>query len=239
MLTSTSGIILKSIKYGDNSLIITIYTKLYGKLTFFVRINGKKIKNQKQILQSGFIVEIDFSYNQNKEFQHINNFSINEIYLSIPYNIVKSSIILVLSEILNLVLKSEHQDESLFYYISEAYKNLDNSEIDYVNFHLFFLLKLSDYLGFSPDRNYSETNCFFDIVNGKFINSKLNEFVLDQKYSKFINSILSANSLNNNILSLNNIERTILFQNIITYFSVHIENLSEIKSLKVLHDIFS
>jgi len=240
MNIQTQGIVLKSIKYGDNTNVVTIFTEQLGRLSFFVKIKSKTSKHYKLILQPGFIVDLDFSFHQNKEIHYLNNFSLAYIYLNLHYNIVKSSILIVISEILYNVLKPHTSEKEIFNFIRLSFIHLDESLENYMNFHLIFLVKLTEFLGFNPENNYSEANLYFDIMQGTFVDSRYNEFVLDEKYSKFFNILLSDNSFfDNKNIYLTNYERTILLQNILTYYSVHIENLSEIKSLNILHEIFA
>lgn len=239
MISRTKGIILKTLKYNDNSFIITTLTKDFGKLSFFVKIFGKNTKYLKQIFQPGFIVDFEFIYHQNKDFQKHKNISLNTVYKTITCDISKTSIILLLTEILNNSIKPEHSDENLYEFVENSFKFLDNSISDFVNFHLTFLVKLADFLGFKPENNFDNQHKYFDIINACFCTKKLNEFVLDEKYSLFFQKILDSENFSSADLILKNSERSILLQNIISFFSIHIENLAEIKSLNVLHEVFS
>jgi len=239
MLIQTDGIILKSIKYNDNSNIVTVFTKEFGKLIFFVRFsNSQKSNNIKQIIQPCYLVDIHFNYNQNKDIQNIKEINLGNIFFDIPFNFAKISIVLLISEILYKSIKHENNDLQLFEFIINGLKFLDLENNNYVNFHLIFLINLSKYLGFEPYNNFSSNNCFFDLKNANFLNFKAGDYVLDEKYSCFFNTILKNSNFRNPNLILNNDERRILLQKIIDFYSFHVEDISQIKSLTVLQQVF-
>jgi len=240
MLTKTEGVILKSIKYNDNSNIVTIFTKDFGRLTFFVRFSNSKKSNQtKQIIQPCYIVSINFDYNQSKDIQNIKEIELKNIYFDIPFNFAKTSIVMMISEILFQSIKHQNNDLELYNFLTESLTFLDIEKIEYLNFHLIFLINLSSYLGFSPENNFSKTNCFFDLKNGIFIDYKAGDNVINEKDSYFFYLILVNESFFNKHLILNNSERRILLQKIIDFYSYHVEDLSKLKSLNILQQVFS
>lgn len=235
----TEGIVLRYSKYNDNSLIMTCFTKDFGKLTFFVKIYGRKNNYLRNIIQPGFLIEIEFNHQKNRELQKIKNVSFNTVYTDIPTNIVKSSILIMLSEVLDKSLKNQTSEEEIYNFITSSFKYLDFTKDNYVNFHLIFLMKLTDYIGFKPNDNFSTKNQYFDILHGYYIERQINEYILDKKYSLLFNNLLKIDSYNNSDIKLSNSERAILLNYLLNYYSIHIENLKHLKSLNVLQAVFS
>jgi DNA repair protein RecO (recombination protein O) len=120
----------------------------------------------------------------------------------------------------------------LFRFTETCIRFLNDSEQDYVNLHLYFLLELSRYLGFEPQNNYSTERCYFDCREGLFSNYPLS-FPLGLNATE---SGLFSRSLSQSLLQtrITNQERRILLDSILAYFKMHIPGFNDLKSLDVL-----
>ena len=81
-------------------------------------------------------------------------------------NIVKSTILIFLSEVLHHSIREEEKNELLFDFLESALIWLDNHD-EIANFHLILLLEVTKFLGFYPDDSTIDFS-FFDIVDGNF-----------------------------------------------------------------------
>ena len=81
-----------------------------------------------------------------------------------------------LSEVLSNTLQEEEQNETLYSYLESTFLWLD-SQSDYANFHLLFLLKLTKYLGFYPDTTLIDFP-FFNLQEGMFEIKPSNNYAL-------------------------------------------------------------
>src|SRR5690606_20176040 len=121
----------------------------------------------------------------------IKEVKINHLYTTLHTNVVKSAVVMFLSEVLSSTLKEEEQNETLFSYLENTLLWFDTHEA-YSNFHLLFLLKLTKYLGFYPEINNMEFD-YFNLQDGKF------EFKPSSKYSvsggnlALVKTLLNAN----------------------------------------------
>src|SRR5690606_31844672 len=75
---------------------------------------------------------------------------LSPVFHSIPYHIEKSTIALLLTEVMNKVIKLSEPDPPLFQFMEAMIIWFDEAEEPVGNFHLSFLLKLTKFLGFSP-----------------------------------------------------------------------------------------
>ena len=92
MQEKTQGVVLRTLKYGDNSLIVDIYTATRGTVSFMVKLP----KSRKATLKGVFfrplsILEIDFDYRQKSALQRIRDVRFDYTYQSLPYDPYKSS----------------------------------------------------------------------------------------------------------------------------------------------------
>lgn len=241
MFESTCALVLNRIKYSDSSSITQLYTQKFGRLSVLIRHSkNKKSVSKKSILQPLFLLDVNIQYKKSREIQQCKEIVNNPVFQDIPFNIVKSSIVLFLAEFLTKVLKEEETNPSLFEFLSSSIQLFDQTEKEASNFHIVFLYELSKFLGFYPKNNYSEINRFFNLRDGyysKFRESdqiSLNEILSEQLYQvsqkglRFMNEIKLSREQRNNLLKV-----------LITYYRFHLPEIGKIKSIDVLNQLFS
>src|SRR4051812_44832359 len=109
MLQKTNGIVLRSVKYGDTSLVTTIFTAVSGVQTYMVKgvRTSKAGKNRAGSFQPGVLLEMVVYQQPHKNIQHIREFQAAYLYNSLHENVIKNSIGLFSAEVL-LRLLPEH-----------------------------------------------------------------------------------------------------------------------------------
>lgn len=148
MLTKTNGIVLHSIKHNDSSTIITVYTQQFGRVSYLVHgANKKKSVVRASYLQPLSLVEMDVSHIPGKDIQRIKDIRMLHLFTGIPFDAVKNSLAIFISELLFRTLRQTEPDESLFLFLENSILQLDYCEQGIANFHLVFLIKLTRYLG--------------------------------------------------------------------------------------------
>jgi len=241
MLFKTSGILLHSVKYSDTSLIVKIFSSDFGLKSYIVNASrNKKSKIKASLFQPLALVEIIVSNTEKAKLERISEINIITPYTNIPYNIIKSTITLFLNEILYRAIKEQQNDINLFEFIKNSLLLLDLKQENCSNFHVFFMIQLSRYLGFFPEGSYSISSSIFDLQEGRFINHipnhpfYLNE-MLSNLFYQFINS--EYNSIHN--LKLDNMQRKALLKALIKFYQLHIASFGEIKSFEILEEIIA
>ncbi len=240
MLVKTKGIVLKQTRYTDSSIIINFYTENYGKQSFiYSRTKSKKGKNRFNIVQSLFLLDIEFYYKPKADIYRIKELSQSVPLNDIPYNIKKSSIALFLSEFLYRVLYERIADSETFKYLYYSIQLLDKQNTTIANFHLVFLIQFSKYLGIFPNNNFSETNIFFDLIDAEFKSQIPNhKDFLDIYESKLLNSIINCSLNNFYKLNISKDLRNNIIDKILQFHYIHLDGMKEINSFRILKDIF-
>ena len=237
MIVKSKGIVFNHIKYSESSIITTIYTEKHGRLTFIVNnARTSKSKIKVNIFQPLVLINFDYYYNKKKDIHRIKEIQINNPFISIPFNIYKCTIIIFLAEILEKAIKEEEPNKDLFEFIYDSVISLDSIEEKFSDFHIKFLIRITKFLGFYPVNNYSEINKFFNLKDGMFISdSLLQQYCLDKESSKYFFHFFS-NSVSE--INLTGKDRKLILENIISYYYLHLDGIKEIKSLKVLNEVF-
>ena len=146
-----------------------MFTELEGRISFITRIpKTAKGKIKKQYFQPLTLLDLEFDYRPRTSLQRIKEVRILRPYGSIPFDPVKSAILLFLSEFLYYVTRGEQQNAHLYNYICASMEWLDEAEHDYANFHLVFMMRLSRFIGFFPNLDAYQAGACFDLRNATF-----------------------------------------------------------------------
>ena len=240
MLATTEGIVLHHIKYGEASVITTIFTREWGRQSFIVNAaRGKKSKNKITLLQPLFIVDLVAYKKQSREIQRIKELKISQVYQSIPFEIEKSTQAIFLAEMLFKTIKEEESYPELFDFIKNTLLYFDLMEKGTAAFHLYFLYRLTSYLGFMPDTSYHGYEGWWDLRNGRIV-------AVEPSHPLFANKettkyFISLSGLKLQDLPGFNFPRNIrndLVSKIVEYYQLHFESSGQIKSLKILKEVF-
>ena len=74
MVHNTKGIVLRVVKYGETSVIVTIYTELFGIQSYIVngvRTTSKKGASKASLFQPAAILDLIVYHNELKNLQRI------------------------------------------------------------------------------------------------------------------------------------------------------------------------
>ena len=124
MQEKTSGIVLHSIKYSDSATIVTIYTSQFGRVSYMVHgANKKKSVFRSAFLQPLSIVELDVVHLPGKDLQRVKDVRIAYPFTRVPFDPIKNSLALFLSEVLFRTLRQTEPDESLFLFLDNSIFN--------------------------------------------------------------------------------------------------------------------
>lgn len=240
MFEKTRGIVLQNVKYSDNSSVVTFYTEKFGRLAVLIRHSkSKKSVSKRSILQPLFLLNLNIQYKKSRDIQQCKELINTPVFSDIPFNILKGSIAMFLSDFLHKVLKEEEPNELLYEFLFNSIQILDQTDNSCANFHLVFLYQLSRYLGFQPVDNYSNSHIYFHLVKGRFYSQfESKETCLDQNTSALLRKVSKLKYTDLGQIELLKNERKLLLKGLISYYKFHLPEIGKIKSLEVLEKIF-
>jgi DNA repair protein RecO (recombination protein O) len=200
--------------------------------------NKKKSKFRSAFLQPLSIVEMDVQHIPGKDIQSVKDVRIRFPFTGIPFDPVKNSLAIFMAEVLYRSLKRADSDENMFDFIEKSVEALDCCEHGLSNFHIVFLLGLTRFLGFDPNKSNSGL-AYFDLMNGEFCAQRPmhNHFLLPEMTSVFSFS-LEMDYLTMGNLRLNRDIRYKLIESVIEYYRLHVPDFYGLNSLAVLHTLF-
>ncbi len=237
MLVKTKAIVISSLKYQEKSLIVKCITYSDGLKSYFVpnAFAAKKSNQKIAYFQPMSILEIEANHKNKGTLEHFKEIKLAHAYQSISNNIIKSTIVMFLSEIIHHSIHEEEKNESLFNFLESALLWLDAHE-EISNFHLILLLELTKFLGIYPDTSESELT-YFDTKEGMFSLFQGTNCLSEHETFLFKKLIdLKFDSVQKVFAG---IERQILLKILLDYYAVHLDGFKKPKSLDVLKEVFA
>lgn len=239
MLQKTKGIVLKLTDYSETSVVAHLYTEMFGIQSYMVH-GAKRPKSKIKInmLQPLQLVDMVVYHKDNGGLQRISELRLDPPFISVPYDIVKSSAAIFLNEMIYKSLKQQNADPALFQFLRHTIHWLDSVERMPVNFHLYFLVRMTRFLGFHPSERI-RNEAFFDLRDGVFLHSPKGLEILQEPHTSQLAAMMKMRLDELTSLQINNKDRRFLLNKLVQYFQLHIENMGPIHSLEILEEVLS
>ncbi len=244
MIYQTKGIVLRTIKYGETSVVVNIFTELFGIQSYLVngiRISGKT-SSRASLFQPTSLLEMEVYHNELKNLQRIKEFRWSYLYQSILSDVTKNAVAVYMVELLQKCLKQPENNTDLFNFSEDAFMQLDTAgQAITANFPLYFSLQLVHFFGFSIQDNYSKERSILDLQEGTFTYRIPNHsYYVENNHSNLISQLLQARHPDDlSEIKLNNAARREQLLALQTYYALHIQEFGVMKTLPILHDILS
>jgi DNA repair protein RecO (recombination protein O) len=241
MLHKTRGIVLKTTDYGETSVIVQVFTEKLGLQSYIINgVKKPKAKISRNMLQPLHLLDMVVYHKAAGNVQRISELKTSPVLQSIPYDVIKSSMAMFLNEVLYKSIRQQSADENLFDFVFSAIEWLDHQTVGLANFHLLFLIQLTRYVGFYPDRYQANEADYFDLKNGVFIKYKPDSVLyLSPPHTQNFGKLLQCNFENLAALKLTNDERRYLIAKLLEYYALHIESFGSVHSHEILEEVLS
>lgn len=240
MLTKTQAIVLRMTKYGDQKMIVDLYTEVYGRIACAVRMpTTKKGKMRRQLFQPLTLLNIEVDFRQQKPFQQLRDIQLAMPWSTIGVDPIKMTLAMFLSEVMWAVTRQEHGDSALYRFFVGSIEWLDVIDGRVGNFHLAFLVALSRHLGIQPTGDDYEPTTVFDMRGATFtFGIPGHNDVLQAADAAFLPLLLRMNYRTMSRYRFSRSERQRCLNLILYYYRLHLSSMPELKSLPVLSAMF-
>lgn len=233
MIAKTKAIVLKNTNYSENSVISKMYTREFGLRTYiFQSIRKGKSPIRLSMIQPISILQMDVYENSSRNIQRVKELKNEPMLLSIQDSMIKKSVAIFITEVMNLCITDEQCEVELFDFLEQSILKLEQEET-LGTFPIEFLLRLGYHLGVQPQGEYSNETPYFSIDEGVFV-SETRLHTVDQ----FMSSILSTLVKNEKAVDVSKSQRKQLLLVLIKYYQFHIIKDKRIKSVEILSELF-
>ena len=239
MLITTKSIVLSALKYGEADLIAKCFTEKSGLKTYLLRgiRKSKKGKLKTSFFQPLTQLEMVAHHKDKGSLEYIREAKLVVPYQSLHTDIMKSSVVIFISEVLRNAIKEEEANPSLYSFLEGSLNWFDSHERT-ANFHLWFLLELTKFLGFYPDDN-QENNAVFNLREGTFQKIKTNSDCVADENIPVLKQFLGTTFDEFSHIKMNQTTRSGFLLLLLNYYEIQLQGFHKPKSLAVLNEIYS
>ena len=237
MLVTTKAIVISAIKYAEADLIVKLFTESSGLKSYHLRgvLKSKKGKFRASQFQLLTLLEIEANHKDKGTLEHLRDAKVAVLYKTLHTDVVKSTVVMFLSEMLKYAVQEEEPNSKMYHYIESSLLWYDNHNT--ANFHLLFLLNLTSFLGFYPDIQNFERH-YFNLLDGTFEDSESNIYCISGEDLLILKTLLGTTIDAILETKLNRHNRLNFLNCMMLYYELHLQGFKKPKSLTVLKDLF-
>ena len=240
MLEKTKGVVLYTTAYNDKLSVVHVYTEMFGRTAYAISLSASRKSARLRTLFFPFsVLVMVVEHKPGRELQRIREVQPFLVFQHLPYDEVKRSVALFLSEFLSRTIKDPEANLPFFDFLVHSVQILDYLEEGKANFHLCFLFQFSSFLGFYPNIEDYKEGVYFDMMNGIFsVSLPEHGYFLYPEEAKYLAMLMRMNYQNLHLFKLSRVERWRILERVVTYFRLHHSGMGHLKSLDVLRSLF-
>jgi DNA repair protein RecO (recombination protein O) len=242
MIHSTRGIVLRAVKYGDTSLIVSMYTELFGIQSYIVSgvRTERKGGTRAGMFQPAAILDMVVYHQDQKNLHRIKEFKWGYVYRDVYTGVIKNTLVIYMMELLQKCLKQPESNPDLYHFIETSLLRLDVADdTTAANYALHFTLALAAHLGFRIGGVYTPETPILDLREGVYGHDPPGHVhILDGYLAEVTSLLMEAETVDDlRAIRLNRELRRSLLEAYQTFYALHVPDFGKLRSLAVLQDI--
>ena len=231
MIASTPGLVLHTTPYAETSVVVKVFTRLFGVRSYIIKgVRGHGGRVKQNMLQPLSSLDMVVYANPKNELNYIKELSPRHTdaqgIRQSGNQAIDNALRFFKTEVLYKALREEEPLPELFDYVETA-SNYRSDE------PILFLLTVAHHLGIEPMDNHSVGEPLFDLQEGRYV-STATETTLSPALSMMLHDYLSSTVLNPQSSLA---ERRSLIDALIAYFQLHLSGFRNFNSQEILHTI--
>jgi len=243
MVHKTKGVVLRTIKFGETSIVVSVFTELFGLQSYLVngiRQVSKKGTAKGAYFQPGSLLDLVVYKNEFKNLQRIKEYKWAYLYQHLFSDIFKNAVALFTIELLNKCLKEPEPNNELFYFVEDALLHLDEATPTVTaNYPLFVALHLAVFFGFRINDEFSQAQHYLDLQEGVFVEDQpRHSHYLQDREAEAVSHILKVmHPRELEDVKLNQDMRRRILTALEGYYALHVPEFGTLRTLPVLREI--
>lgn len=249
MIETHQIIVLNTLKYAEDKLIVNALSRSAGRVSLLVRVShgGRRGGDVRHTLfQPMSMLEVQWEATPRTTLFKPKAARASVPLLSLQCDPLKATIAMFLAEFLGYVTRSNFDGGLLFDYIAYALRWLDTADRDYANFHIVFLLRLARFFGIAPDSQPSRHGNgntaalpYFDLQEGEYRSTQpSHSYYIYAREAAIIPTLMRLNFATMHRFKASGAERSRILALIVTFYRLQLPDIPEPKSLEVLQTVF-
>lgn len=238
MLQGTRGLVFHVSRYSDSSGIIKVFTEESGMQSFVIKsLFSRTAKIKPALFGHLALLDLVVDHKPGRSLQYIREATVNKAFHEITDDIARSSVLLFVNEVLYKAIREEESNLPLFEFIEYSLDSLNNLTIPVQSFHLLFLIRLSEHLGFDPTYSLMTEGEHFDMMSGvPEAIDPMHAFVISGEALRLLKQLSKIDYPSLDQVTAPREVRSELLDKLIDYYRIHLPEMSELKSVKILQE---
>ncbi|MFR9668851.1 MAG: DNA repair protein RecO [Rikenellaceae bacterium] len=233
------GVVLTRVKYGDSSIIVQLFGEECGRQSYMVQgVKSRRSQGSKMALfQPLHPLEFVASWGSGR-LHRFSEVQSGMILRSTPFDVRRMTISLFIAEVIYRLVREDESNKPLFDFIWSSIETLDLIDEGVANFHLYFLVNLSRFLGFFPGNSHSDGD-WFDPSEGLFTAQEpscLSKFT--PPLAERLRDFIECDVRHLGEIPLSRRERVEFLESLLDYYSYHLDIRHSVESLDILREVF-
>jgi DNA repair protein RecO (recombination protein O) len=241
----TKGLVIRTVKYGETSVIVHIFTEVFGIQSYLVngvRASSKKSPGKANMFQPGALLELVVYHNELANLQRIKEYQWAVLFKELFYDVAKNAVVLFLVELLQKTVKQPEANSELFEFLEDALMHLDEAGKEILaNYPLFISLQLPGFFGFRISNGYTSKTGILELKEGEFVSDRpLHPYFLEGEPSFYTSELLKVqHPAELGEVKINGQNRRLMLQAYQTFFALHVPDFGVMKTIPVLQEVLS
>lgn len=240
MICSSSILVLRTIRHKDDQLIAECISPTLGRISLLVRIShARRATVRHTLFQPLAVLEAEWEGRGQASLVRPKAVRTLVPFATLHSDPVKTCVSLFLAEFLTHVARSEEISEALYDYTVHSLLWLDTAEKDYANFHLVFLMRLSQFVGLHPNLEHADLP-FFDLLAAEFVPMlPRHTHYIQREEARAFAQLMRMHYDTMHLFSLSRTQRWRIVTLILEYYRLHLGAMPELKSLEIMREVFN
>jgi len=150
MIQKTEAIVLRTINYSDQSKIITLFSKEFGKISAIAKGYKKPNSKTASLFEVGNYVEVILYVKPHRQMQLISDGNLKASFLTNEHSLESYSSLHQIVELLRLATEEGEKHVALFNLLLRTINALSKPHINTICLLFYFQIHLISQLGFEP-----------------------------------------------------------------------------------------
>ena len=247
-MISTSAIVLKTIPYGDTSVIARMFTEDQGKVTILAKGAWRPKNNAGALLEPMNHIHLQYYHKNSREIQVLKDGGFTQQFSNLRKELSKVIVGLTIVEMMDKSTQDNNPFPILYRLGWRVLEKLNDEKQNIWLVFVFFLYQLSLRLGFLPNIKKC-SKCNADLISGCFDNytgelicvncSTQSKISLDENSLSALQKLecLHLDDLQTLSINIQGITNSIQFLDL--FISFHLEGLKKLRSMTMLKQILN
>ena len=235
----TEAIAVRYVKYSDTMMMAHLYTKEKGMMCFAVSgTHSKRSRLRQSMFLPLTLLEIEYE-ERHTEIQRLRDAKPSHIFTTMPYDAHRNAVSFFVSEMIYKTQTEPAGDERVFELLRETILKMDDRDVRMGNFHIVFLLRYAEAMGFGLRRETYEEGMKLDMSDGTFTKggTPLGPMMPEDE-SETISKLINLGYEDGGKVNIGREMKKRLTLDMVDYYSLHTGMKRELKSLDVLYELF-